>query len=129
MRPTGDRGDIVLGWLTRVVAVLAVLGLIGFDAVSLAMARFTAEDHAQAAARAAATTFQQTPVPQSAYEAALGEVVASGDTIDPASFSAAQDGSVTLTLSRTAPTMLLDRIPPLREWTRMSATVTGRPAG
>ena len=128
MRPSGDRGDIVLGWLTRLVAVLAVLGLIGFDAISLGLARFTAEDHAQAAARAAASTFAQTHTPQAAYDAALGEVVAHGDTIDPASFTTAQDGAVTLTLSRTAPTLLLERVPPLRDWAQMSATVTGRPA-
>jgi hypothetical protein len=128
MRASGDRGDIVLGWLTKLVAVLAVLGLLGFDAVSLALARFTAEDHAQQAARAAAATFSQTHVPQAAYDAALGEVVAHGDTIDPASFATAQDGAVTLTLSRTAPTLLLERIPQLRGWTQMSATVTGRPA-
>jgi len=114
--------------MTRVVAVLAVLGLLGFDAISLALARLTAEDHAQTAARAAASAFEQTHTPQSAYDAALAEVVAHGDSIDPASFTAAQDGSVTLTLSRTAPTLLLDRIPPLRDLAQMSATVTGRPA-
>ena len=128
MRPSGDRGDIVLGWLTKLVAVLAVLGLLGFDAVSLALARFTAEDHAQTAARAAAEAFSQTHVPQTAYDAALGAVVTHGDRIDPASFATAQDGSVTLTLSREAPTLLLDRVPQLRQFTRMSATATARPA-
>lgn len=128
MRPYGDRGDIVLGWLTRVVALLGVLGVAGFDAVSLVGTRFAAEDHARTAARAAATAFEQTRVAQTAYDAALGEVLTSGDTIDPAGFTAAQDGSVTLTLRRTAPTLVVDRIPPLRPWTTMTVTVTSRPA-
>ena len=128
MRPSGDRGDIVLGWMTRVVAVLAVLGVLGFDAVSLVSARFTAEEHAQSAAREAASTFSRSPAPQTAYDAALAQVMGSGDTIDPASFAVGQDGSVTLTLQRTAPTLVLERIPPLRSWATMRATVTSRPA-
>ena len=128
MGACGDRGDIVLGWMTRVVSVLAVLGVLGFDAVSLASARFTAEDHAQTAAREAAATWAQSHVLQTAYDAALAEVLESGDTIDAASFAATPEGSVTLTLRRTAPTLVLERIPPLREWATMTATVTARPA-
>lgn len=128
MRPTGDRGGIVLGWLTRVVAVMAVLGLFGFDAISMASTRVTAEDHAQLAARAAAESFEQTQGLQSAYDAALREVTASGDTIDAPSFRAAADGTVTLTLHRVAPTLVVSRIPPVRDWARQSATVTTLPA-
>ena len=115
--------------MTRIVVVLSVLGVIGFDAISLMTARFAAEDHAQTAARAAASTFAQTRVPQSAYDAALAEVVGSGDTIDAPTFSTAADGTVTLTLRREAPTLVLERIPPLRSWTTMSATVSSRTSG
>lgn len=30
-----DRGDIVLGWVTRLVVVFAVLGILGYDAISV----------------------------------------------------------------------------------------------
>ncbi len=33
---TSDRGDIVLGWLTKLVVTLSLLGLVGFDLISLA---------------------------------------------------------------------------------------------
>lgn len=128
METTGDRGDIVLGWLTRVVVVLALLGVVGFDVVSLLSARVTAEDHARTAVRAAAASYEASRVPQAAYDAALGEVVAFGDSIDAPTFTTAPDGTVTLTLRRQAPTLLLERIPPLRDWALVTTTVQGRPA-
>lgn len=121
-----DRGDIVLGWLTKVVAVLAVLGVLGFDAISLGAARFQAEDHAQLAARAAAETYRSGKDLQAAYDAAVSEVLEHGDTIDPQTFTVAEDGTVTLTLLRVAPTMLLEKIGPAKDWARMTSTASAR---
>ena len=123
-----DRGDIVLGWLTKLVATLAVLGVIGFDLIALGSARFQAEDHAQAAVRAAHDAYRSSPDVQAAYDAALAEVVEHGDTIDPQTFTVATDGTVTLTLHRTAPTMLVEKIAPLREWAEVQRTVSATPA-
>lgn len=123
-----DRGDIVLGWLTKLVATLAVLGVIGFDLVSLGAARFQAEDHAQAAARAANDAYRSSPDLQAAYDAALAEVTEHGDSIDPQTFAVGTDGTVTLTLHRTAPTMLVEKIGPLRDWAEVESTVTAPPS-
>lgn len=124
-----DRGDIVLGWLTRLVATLAVLGLIGFDAISVVVGRLQAEDKAQAAARAAVSAWSSSKDVQAAYDAAVvaldGSVEAS---IDPASFSVAQDGAVTLTVRQTAATMLVEKVGPLEQYATSSATTTARPA-
>lgn len=128
-RPAGEHGDVVLGWLTKVVATLAVLGMIGFDAVSLGAGRFRAEDSAQTAARTAAETFSGTKNLQKAYEAALDEVLGSGDTIDPASFTISPQGAVTLTLRHETATLLVEKIPPLRRYAVIDRTVTGRPLG
>ena len=126
---TSDRGDIVLGWLTKLAASLAVVGLVGFDGVSILSKRFTAEDHAQSAARAAVSAYRDTRSAQKAYDAALAEVAQHGETIDAGpAFVVAQDGSITLTLRTEAPTMLVEKVPPLREWASLSTTVTGRPA-
>jgi hypothetical protein len=122
----GDRGDIVLGWLTKLVATLAVLGVIGFDAISLVSTRFQAEDHAQTATRTASETYRSSQSLQAAYDAAVAEVAVHGDTIDPTSFTVGTDGAVTLTLRRTASTMLVEKVGPLRDWTRVETTVTGR---
>ena len=120
---------MVLGWLTRLALVLAVVGVLALDALSWTSARVGAQDSAEGAARTAATTFQQTRQVQRAYDAALAQVAASGDTIDASSFRAAPDGVVTLTLRREASTIVLHRIAPLRHWTQLSATVASRPAG
>ncbi len=125
----GDRGDIVLGWLTKLAVTLAVLGVVGFDAVSLGAARFQAEDHAQAALRAANDSWKSSKDLQAAYDAALAEVADDGDSIDPQTFTATPDGALTLTLHRTASTMLVEKIGPAREWAEVDVTVSAASAG
>lgn len=125
--PTGDRGDVVLGWLTKLVVTLSVLGVVAFDAVSLGTARLSAEDSAQQAARAAVESYGGAPDLQAAYDAALDEVIADGDSIDPASFVAGVDGSITLTLRHETATLLVEKIGPLRKYAVVDRTVTGRP--
>jgi hypothetical protein len=127
-RVRGDRGDIVLGWLTRLTVVLAVLGVLGFDAVALGVGRLQAEERAQEAARAAVRTWKDTSDVQRAYEAALAEVESVEDTIDPSSFAVGSDGSVTLTVRHTSSTLLVEKVAPVRDWATSTATVTGRPA-
>jgi hypothetical protein len=123
---TSDRGGIVLGWLTKLIVVLSITGLVGFDLVSLGASRLQAEDHAQTAARTAAEAYSGPKDLQAAYEAALAEVVADGDTIDPQTFGFAPDGTVTLTLHRTAPTLLVHKVSALRDYTEVQRTVTRR---
>lgn len=123
-----ERGDIVLGWLTRLTASLALLGLVGFDAVSLCAARFQAEEHAQQAARAAVESYAGSRDVQRSYDAALAVVAPSGDTIDVESYLIGSDGSVTLRLRRKVATLLIEKVPPLRDWATTTSTVTGRPA-
>jgi hypothetical protein len=125
----GDRGDIVLGWLTKVVLTLAVLGVVGFDVVSLGLARVVAEDHAQDAARAAGAAFRESKDLQTAYDAAVAEALTHGDTVDASTFTISSDGRPTLTLRRTVPTLLVEKIGPLRSWADVASTVTaGAPA-
>lgn len=127
----GDRGDIVLGWLTRLTVVLAVLGVIGFDLVALGVGRLQAEDQAQAAARAAVRSWGETQDVQKAYEAALAQVAEDGGpsaTVRPEGFTVAADGAVTLTVEHTAATLLVAKIGPARSWATSRTTVTGRPA-
>jgi Tfp pilus assembly protein PilV len=124
----GDRGDIVLGWLTKLVVVLGVLGVVGFDLISLGSTRFQAEDHAQAAARAAVESYRSGQDLQAAYDAAVAEVAPHGDTVEASTFTVDPQGQVTLTLHRTAPTMVVEKVAPLRHWAQMTSTVTGRRA-
>ncbi len=119
---------MVLGWLTKLVVVVTVLGVLALDGFAWASARVGAEDSAEQAGRAAVSSWEQTKNLQSAYDAALAEVVDSGDTIDAKGFTAAPDGAVTLTLHREVSTLVLHRVPPLRHLTQLTATVATRPA-
>jgi hypothetical protein len=121
-----DRGDIVLGWLTRLVAVLGVFGLLAFDGVALVQSRFQADDRATTAASAAATAYASTHDAQQAFDAAYATVV-DGDTIETGTFAVAADGSVSLRLHHEAVTMLLQRVAPLRKYADAVGTGTARP--
>ena len=123
---TSDRGDIVLGWLTKLIVVLSLVGLLVFDLVSLAANQLQAEDQAQAAARAAIENYSDSHDLQAAYDAALAQVVPDGDSIDAPTFAFSSDGTVTLTLRRTAPTLLLHKVAGLRDYAEVERTVTGR---
>jgi type II secretory pathway pseudopilin PulG len=123
----GERGDIVLGWLTRLVVVLAVLGTIAFDGVSLAQARFQAADRATTAANAAADAYKASRDVQTAFNAAYA-TLSPGDTIETQTFTVAADGTVTLRLHHQAPTLLVSKIGPLKHWQDAVETGEAKPA-
>jgi hypothetical protein len=122
-----DRGDIVLGWLTKLVVVLGVLGVLGFDGVALVQSRFQAADRATAAASAAATDFATTKDLQKAYDAAFA-TLADGDTIETKTFTVSTDGKVSLRLHHTAVTLLLHKVGPLKRYADVVGTGEARPA-
>jgi hypothetical protein len=121
----GDRGDIVLGWLTKLVVVIGALGLVGFDGVSLAQARFQAADRATTAADAAADSFAATKALQPAFDAAYA-TTRDGDVIETKTFAIAPDGTVTLRLHHTATTLLLHRVKALQHFADAVGTGTAR---
>lgn len=128
MRASGDSGSIVLGWLTRLVAVVAVLGLLAFDGIALAKTSFTAADHATSAAKAAADTYRSSRNAQAAYDAAVAEIPAGSETIDPASFSVdPTDGAVTLEVRAQATTVWMQYVGPLKKYRYVTQTGEGSP--
>lgn len=127
-RLQGDRGDIVLGWLTRLTVTLAVLGVLLFDGVSLVAARFQAADAAGLAARAAAEEYRASRDVQRAYDAAYAEVADEGDSVGTTDFAVAADGTVSLTVTRVASTLVVEKVGPLRRYADATATGSGRPS-
>lgn len=113
----------MLGWLTRLTLVMSVFGVLAFDAFALTAGRFGAEDNAQAAARAASQAYRTPADLQRAYDAAYAVVAADGDRIEAPSFSITPEGRVTLVLRRTVPTLLVEKISPLRRWADIEAKV------
>ena len=115
-----DSGSIVLGWLTKLVLSLAVLGLLAYDGMSLVTANFSAADHATVAAMAASDAYRSSHDVQVAYDAAVAAVAGEGDTIDTKTFVVTPDAHVTLVLHRTASSLWMHRIGVLKKYSRVT---------
>lgn len=107
-------------------AALFLIALI--DGGSIVMSRLTVPDDAMAAGHEAAQAVEGLPVTQQtvvlAFEAAQGAATPRGVTVEADDFALYADGRVTLTVSRTAPTLLLQHVPGLRDLARVSSTTT-----
>jgi Tfp pilus assembly protein PilX len=109
-----DRGDIVLGWLVRVVAVLALLGLFVFEGLSLVAARVSGTDAAnQIALEASEAYLNHNGSPaartKAAGMAAHSEAGKHAAEIITNSIKVQKDGTVHLRIRRTATTLFLYR--------------------
>jgi len=122
-----ERGDIVLGWLTKLALALGVLGLLAFDGIALAQARFQASDRATTAASAAADDYRSSHDLQKAYNAAFA-TLSGGDTIETKTFTVAPDGTVTLRLHHEATTLIVSRIGAVKGWADAVESGSGRPS-
>lgn len=122
----GDRGDIVLGWLARITVALSLLGVVAFEAVSIAVTRVSTKDAATNAAFEASQTWHETHDVERAYIEASAYAIDHGGTIEPDEFTVDDDGRVTLTMRRTATSLLLDRFATGREWLAVAETGTGK---
>lgn len=124
----GDGGDIVIGWLSKLALVIAVIGVALFDGIAIGTTQLAITDQASVAARAASGAWQSTQNVQTAYETALAaaheannlnEIPAESFTIDP-------DGTVHLVLRREATTFVVHRSEHTRPWAQLSTTATGK---
>ena len=125
-RPSGDRGDVILGWFTKIAIVLAVVGVIGFEATSIGVAHVQTQDLAKAAAREGSREWQRSKDVQRAYQAADAVAVADQGSINPEEFIVAEDGSVTVTVEKEASSLLLYRLGATKKWTRVRETAEAR---
>jgi hypothetical protein len=112
----------VLAWLV----VASVLGGLGVDATSVAVARMEVPSQLQRAGLAAATSAKGQPATQHtatvALRAARHQARTDGLRVRARSFRLYPGGRVRLTATRTAPTLLLDRFEALRHFTVVSST-------
>lgn len=104
---------MVVGWLAKIVVVLAIISVIGYDTVTAIQDQVTARDQAGTAADAGRDSYQASHNVQTAYQAALTAAKAANpaDTITPANFVVAHDGTVTLTLTRPIHTLVAHYLP------------------
>src|SRR3954447_334512 len=110
-----ERGDVILGWLTKICVLLAVVGVIGFDTISITSAKLQSTDDANSAASAAYDAWNDSHGNiQTAYNAAAAYADEHGERIPPRTFTIASDGTVTLTLIKEVTTVAVHHIGPLR---------------
>lgn len=112
-----DRGDIVLGWLSRVVVGVAVAGVLVFEVIALVTARVQGTDVANQVAMEASEAYLAKGSLKAAYAAADAEAVKHAAEIVPESLTAQKDGRIKLRLRRTATTLLLYRTKSTAKWT------------
>jgi hypothetical protein len=111
-----DSGSIVLGWLTKVMLVMTIAGIVLFDGVSVGVARMSAQDDANTAAGAAGADWKTNHNVQSAYNAAASVITNPSERVLTHGFVIGTDGTVHLLLRRSATTLVMYRIGPLKKY-------------
>jgi hypothetical protein len=108
-----DRGDIVLGWLTKVVVVLGVVALLGFDGVQVGLSSVQLQDQANDAATAARDSYAQHHDVATALTAAQDAAKAdnSANVIVRGTFLVERDGAASVTLTRPIHTVVAHYLP------------------
>lgn len=122
-----DGGDVILGWLTRIVAGLAITAIIGFDALSIGVAHVSGMDDANSAAVAGSGAWRtdHSDLP-AILQAAQGSASQHGETVLPASLQIDSDGTVHLKLRHDATTLLVRHLGPLSSWATVVVAGSGR---
>lgn len=123
-----DNGGIVLGWLTKLVVVLSVLGVLSYDGISVLSATFAAADRADTLAREAAQDYAQSRDVNTTYARISAEATSTGDEIAPQDFTVQPSGRVTLVVERTATSVWMYRFSPLKKYLIVHGSGTGSPS-
>lgn len=121
-----DQGSVVVGWLTRIVLVAAILGIAGFELLSIVVAKVEVEDVGQTAAYQALDQYQASRSSEQAYQVASAYAEEHGSQIPEKSFKI-DDGSVTFKLDKTATTLFLYRWDTSAKWAQIRATIYAEP--
>ncbi len=114
----------MLSSLVKFALVIAILGIAGYDGFSIARIQVTVRDDAQQAAQIAHDAIHDRLTPAQAYQKAAAYAQARGATIVKGGFSVTKDGTVTLSLTETAPTFVAGRISAFDKYVKPVATVT-----
>ncbi len=113
----------VPGVAVAAVVVAAIVAL-GHDGIVIGQLRFSTDADAATLARQAAVTVHARPGVQYAYDQAVAGAEVRNETIDPADFIVAGDGTVTLTVRRWTHTLVLGRL--VHSWEGAASTGSAR---
>jgi hypothetical protein len=116
-----DGGSIVLGWLTKLMVVMLLVGVVLFDFVAVGVSRMSAADDANTAAQAASQEWAHSHNVQLAYNAAVQAIANPSERVLTRGFSMSPDGSAHLLLRRETTTLVAFRIGALKKYTTVTA--------
>ncbi|HTR69933.1 MAG TPA: hypothetical protein VMH41_06850 [Mycobacteriales bacterium] len=118
MRTTGsDRGAMQLVTITRLLVILAIVGVLGYDGFAVMSAHVSGENDAQNAAYAASQSWHSNPNLEIAYQAAEQSLAGKHVTIPTQGFTVDPDGTIHLEVIKTVHTLVFGRIGPLKHLT------------
>lgn len=122
-----DERGIVVGFVVKLVIVIAVVGLAVVEGGSILFARLRAQDVAETAASVAAGSFLQSRDEEAARAAAELAISDKDSKVRLRRFVVRPDGSVEVTVRKRASTILVQHIGFLEELAVAKATAVGRP--
>lgn len=109
LRRSPEAGDVIVAGLLKIVVALLVLGLVFYEGGAIAVNYFQVDDLAGRAARAGASTPPQQRNHATVERAVLAVLEGSDAQLEDLEVEADE---ITLTISRPARVLLLDRLPP-----------------
>ncbi len=116
-----ERGDIVIGWLLKLVISLAIVGLVAFEGGAIVVAKVQADGTASDVANEAAIVYARGANAEAAEKAAQAEATHAGVRL--VAFAVESDGrSISVTVLKKAKTLILQRIDATRSWTEARST-------
>lgn len=118
-----ERGDIIGSWLVQLLVVMSLVGLVGYELLSIAITSVTLDGDAEQIADAAADAYGRDQDDDEALAAAQAEADQRGATV---SDLAVDDDVVVVTVTKPTPTLVIHRIPGLQGTADVSATRRSR---
>lgn len=108
--------------------MLAVIGLMAFDTISIFATRMSLADTGSLAARAASSEWARSHDIQDAFNAAWASATESspGTRVDTATFTVDRDSTVHLVVRRDATTVLVGHVGWTEQWADVSVSASGR---
>ena len=119
-----DVGVIVVSTLVKVLLVVGVLAVIGYDSVTMTINSLSLKEDAQAAAQEGHQVLHDRRDPQAAYNAVVRFAKEQGLTVVPQSFAVSARNTVTVELRREAPVIVARYIPRINSYVVATATAS-----
>jgi preprotein translocase subunit SecD len=114
-----ERGDIISSWLLQLVLIMAIIGFLGYEVLSMAATGLALDGDADQVANAAADAYQSDQRLSDAEEAAAAEAAERGIALVAVEV---EDDVVIVTVRGSADTLVAHRIGTLDRFTHPAAT-------